>query len=80
MTGITNSKTNKSVLRLTGGHDFTIDPSTFSGKIELVLDAGSTLDLGGGTLTVYRFTGDRAAVNGTIVETNPALGLLLLVK
>ena len=80
VTGITNSKTNKSVLRLTGGHGFTIDPSTFSGKIELVLDAGSTLDLGGGTLTVYRFTGDRAAVNGTIVETNPSQGLLLLVK
>ena len=41
---------------------------------------GAAFDLMGGTLTVERFTGDKSAVNGTIAETNPRQGMVLIVR
>ena len=78
---VTNSSATRTMLTLAAPGAYTIDPAKFAGaNIRLVLEAGATLDLMGGTLTVERFTGDKSAVNGTIVETNPRGGLMLIVR
>ena len=78
---VTNSAATRSTLTLAAPGAYTIDPAKFmGGNIRLVLEAGATLDLMGGTLTVERFTGDKSAANGTIVETNPRGGLMLIVR
>ena len=77
VSGITNSSSRVARLTLGGGNAFAIDPSKFPEAFKLTLEAGATLDLGGETLTVRSFSGDRSAVIGTIVETNPEKGMLL---
>jgi hypothetical protein len=80
VSGITNTTARPARLTLGGGNGFKLNPAKLSGIFDLTLEEGSTLDLGGETLTIRRFTGDRSAVNGTINETNPAKGMMMLVR
>ena len=78
---ITNSSTRASTLTLAakeGAHE--LDPSAVQGVFNLVLADGASLDLGGKTLVVRRFEGDRASVNGVISETNPKKGAYIFVR
>ena len=69
-----------STLTLAANGDYALDPDAVHGVFSLVLEDGASLDLGGETLVVRRFTGDRSAVDGEIVETNPLKGLRILVR
>ena len=77
---ITNSTARVAKLTLSAPGRYVLDPAAFGGKFNLTLATGAVLDLGGGTLTVRRFEGDPEAVNGTIVETNPKAGALILLR
>ena len=68
------------VLVLKAGATYTLSQDDLQGYFDIVLEDGAMLDLGGEELTVCRFTGNRANVNGTIVETNPKGGVLLIVR
>jgi len=48
-------------------------------KVELIVEAGATLNLGG-DLTVRRLTGDGTITGGTVTELHPKLGFMYLVK
>jgi hypothetical protein len=61
-----------------GAHE--LDPSAVQGVFNIVLADGASLDLGGKTLVVRRFEGDRASVNGVISETNPKKGAYIFVR
>ena len=77
---LVNTYAMKSTLTLTGDAAFEAG-AAFGGKIDLVLKAGVTLDLGGGTFTIRRLVNEGGqVVNGTLNETNPKGGLLLLVR
>ena len=78
---ITNSSTRASTLTLAAKEGvYELDPSVIQGVFNLVLEDGASLDLGGKTLIVRRFEGDRASVNGVISETNPKKGVYILVR
>jgi len=47
-------------------------------KCDLTLEEGSSIDFGGKTVTVRRFTGDRLAVNGTVDVLKPKIFLLMI--
>ena len=51
------------------------------GEFKLFIGEGTQLDLGGGTLTIRTalFGSASRVVNGTLVETRPQLGTLLIV-
>lgn len=68
------------VLVLKAGATYTLSQDDLQGYFDIVLEDGATLDLGGEELTICRFTGNRASVNGTIVETNPKLGVMLIIR
>lgn len=76
---VTNTAVKAATITLTT--DSKIDPSwqTIDPNVNLVIADGRTLDLCGGTLTVRRLTGG-TVVNGEIVQTKPAQGLLLIVR
>ena len=76
---VTNTAEKAATITLTT--DSKIDPSwqTIDPNVNLVIADGRTLDLCGGTLTVRRLTGG-TVVNGEIVQTKPAQGLLLIVR
>ena len=76
--GSTNRERAKLVFKAGGNH--ALNPAVMEGVYEMTLEDGATLDLGGAEMTVYRFTGDRTKVNGTLTETNPKQGLLIMVK
>lgn len=58
---------------------YTLSQSDLEGVFELTLEDGATLDLGGETLTVFRFNGSRSSVNGAVRQTN-AVGLNIIVR
>ena len=79
---VTNSAARYATVTLRG--DMTIDPASYDyldPNVRLTVDGG-TIDLAGGTLTVQRATLLKGAkfVNGTLNETKPAQGLLLIVR
>ena len=80
---ITNSQTAKATIALSGGLG-TVDwgDRTIGGKISLAVGEGSLLDLGGRTVDVYRIEpgSEGRIVNGTVNESNPAAGLILICK
>lgn len=74
-----NSSPRASTLTLAAG-DHQLDAGAVEGVFNLVLENGARLDLGGKTLVVRRFTGERSSVNGVISETNPRKGCFLVVR
>lgn len=67
----------RTILVLKAGGTYALTQTDLEGYFEIVLENGATLDLGGEELTIYRFTGDKTNVNGTIVETNPKQGTVM---
>jgi autotransporter-associated beta strand protein len=76
---LVNSSPRASTLTLAAG-DHVLDVDAVEGVFNLVLEDGARLDLGGKTLVVRRFTGERSQVNGIISETNPKKGCFLVVR
>ena len=74
---VTNSVRKTAKVTLAGA-DFSFNPEKWGGRFALELEEGASLDLGGGTLCVRSFTGDRSAVNGTIVQDLP--GVMIIVR
>lgn len=74
---ITNSVRKTAKVTLSGA-DYSFDPGKWGGRFALELEDGARLDLGGGTLCVRSFTGDRSAVNGKIVQDLP--GVMIIVR
>jgi hypothetical protein len=74
---VTNSVFKTAKVTLSGA-DYSFDPEKWGGRFALTLEEGARLDLGGGTLCVRSFTGDRSAVNGNIVQNLP--GVMIIVK
>lgn len=70
----------RAILVLKAGGTYALTQADLEGYFEIVLEDGATLDLGGGELTVFRFTGKLSDVNGTIVETNPKRGSVLIFR
>ena len=78
---VTNSAVSRVVMTLAGDSSVAAGASFGAPNLDIVLLDGVTLDLGGGTFTIRRLTGDRRnVVNGTLVELKPALGHLLILK
>ena len=78
---LVNTSGRGATLTLVG--DSTFAPNAIFGapNLDLVLADGVTLNLGGGTFTIRRLTGCRSqVVNGTLIETHPRGGLLLIVR
>lgn len=59
---------------------YTLAQADLVGVFELVLEEGATLDLAGGELTVFRFSGNPADVAGTIIQTHPPRGMVLVIE
>ena len=74
-----NERAKRARLVLKAPGTYTLSQSDLSGLFEIVLEDGATLDLDGGELEVFRFSGNPASVNGTIVETNPG-GVVLMIR
>ena len=78
---ITNSAPKAATLTFDGGTPTIGADQTLAENVNIVLDGGAVLDLGGVDRTIRRLTiKDGSVVNGTITETKPAQGLLLLVR
>lgn len=80
---ITNSSPAKATIALEGGlGNVEWEGKTLGGKISLDIGEGTTLDLKGGTLDVYRL--ERGAigkvVNGTVNEAHPIIGLWIVIR
>ena len=81
--GLTNSAASRCVLTVPadGRLDFTGLSVGGLEKVDLVVQAGGQVDLGGETVTVRRYTGaPEEIVNGTLVELKPLRGLFLMVR
>jgi autotransporter-associated beta strand protein len=74
-----NSSPRASTLTLAAG-DHVLDVDAVEGVFNLVLEDGARLDLGGKTLVVRRFIGERSQVNGIISETNPQKGGFIVIR
>ena len=83
VTGLANSAGTRCKLMVPAGATLSFAGYEVGGleKVEIVLGAGATLDLGGKSLSARRLTGDPSqVVNGTLTELNPKRGLLMVVR
>ena len=72
---VTNSLDRIAVLTLSGDSSVAPGASFGSPKLDVVLENGATLDLGGGEFTVHRLTRNGSlVVNGTLRELSPFRG------
>lgn len=78
---IANSAAKAATVTFDGGTPTIGANQTLTENVNIVLDGGAVLDLGGVDRTIRRLTiVDGSVVNGTITETNPKKGALLLVR
>ena len=78
---IVNSAAKAATVTFDGGTPTIGADQTLTENVNIVLDGGAVLDLGGVDRTIRRLTVvDGSVVNGTITETNPKKGALLLVR
>jgi hypothetical protein len=78
---VTNSMNRVAVLTLSGDSFIAADATFGAPKLDVVLENGATLDLGGGMFTIRRLVkNDGRVVNGKLVELKPLGGFILSIR